>query len=102
LEANAKHYSFLWGRSITKSKERIATQIKELLQYTQQVARMELNEPEPPDFDPFDPAKVKETLEKIDQALSQSPQASPKVKQKVNYATRNWSDKLEQYQKKKP
>jgi transposase len=99
LEANANRYSFVWGRSIAKSKERIATQLKELWQYTQQVAQMELNEPEPPDFDPVDPAKVKETLEKIDQALRQSPQASNKVKQKVNYAKRNWSDKLEQYQK---
>jgi len=99
LEANANRYTFVWGRSIAKSKERIATQLKELWQYTQQVAQMEHEEPEPPDFDPIDPVKVKETLEKIDQALRQSPGASNKVKQKVNYAKRNWADKLEQYQK---
>lgn len=100
LEANANRYTFVWGRSITTSKDRIATQLKELWKYTQQVAQIESQEPEPPDFDPVDPAKVRETLEKIDQALRQSPQASNKVKQKVNYAKRNWADKLEQYQQK--
>lgn len=100
LEANANRYTFVWGRSIAKSKERIATQLKELWNYTQQVAQIESQEPEPPDFDPVDPIKVKETLEQIDKALKQSPGASSKVKQKVNYAKRHWSDKLEEYQQK--
>ena len=100
LEANANRYTFVWGRSIATSKDRIATQLKELWKYTQQVAQVESQEPEPPDFDPVDPAKVRETLEKIDQALRQSPQASNKVKQKVNYAKRKWANKLEEYQQK--
>lgn len=97
IEANANKYTFVWGRSISKSKDRIALQLKELWAYTQQIAQEELNEPEPPDFDPVDPEKIRETLAKIDQALKQSPDASKEIKQKVNYAKRNWSSKLEKY-----
>lgn len=97
IEANANRYSFVWGKSITKSRERMATQLRELWAYAQQVASEELNEPEPPDFTPTDPEKVKQTIERIDQALRTSEEASSKVKQKLNYAKRNWPTKLVQY-----
>jgi transposase len=97
IEANANRYSFVWGKSISKSKERIGVQLKELWAYTQKVAREEFNEPEPPDFEPTDPAKIKETVEKIQRALKASPEASTQMKQKANYAKRNWPSKLEQY-----
>lgn len=97
IEANANKYTFIWGRSITRSKERIAVQLKAFWAYTQQVAAQEFNEPEPPDFEPTDPDKLKQTIEKIDQALKASPQASKEIKQKVNYAKRNWPSKLRDY-----
>lgn len=99
LEANANRYSFIWGRAIGKNKARISQQLKELWAYTQQVAQEELQEPEPPDFEPTDPAKVKETIEKIDRALRSSSQVDNKIKQKVNYAKRNWPSNLEKYAK---
>lgn len=98
IEANANRYTFVWGRSISKSRERISNQLRELWTYTQQVARDEFNEPEPPDFEPTDPQKVKETIEQIDQALRASDAASSKMKQKVNYAKRNWPAKLKEYE----
>lgn len=100
IEANANRYTFIWGRSISKSKERIGVQLKSLWKYTQQVAGEEFNEPEPPDFEPTDPQKVRETIEKIDQALRATPEASKEIKQKVNYAKRNWPSKLEEYSRK--
>jgi transposase len=42
LEANANRYTFVWGRSIIKSKERIRKQIDELWAYAESVAREEL------------------------------------------------------------
>jgi transposase len=99
FEANANRYSFVWGKAITKNKARIAQQLKELWSYTQRIAQEELQEPEPPDFEPTDPAKVKETIEKIDRALRGSSQVDNKVKQKVNYAKRNWPSNLEKYNK---
>jgi transposase len=99
IEANANRYSFVWGKSIAKSRERIGIQLKELWAYTQQVAQEESNEPEPPDFTPTDPEKVKQTIEQIDRALRASEDVPSKVKQKLNYAKRKWPTKLEEYAK---
>jgi hypothetical protein len=42
IEANANRYTFVWGRSIVKSKERIRKQLDELWAYAESVAREEL------------------------------------------------------------
>ena len=98
LEANANKFSFIWGKSIVRNKERIAQQLRELWDYTQRVAREELQEPEPPDFDPVDPAKVKKTLERIHQALRSTPQSDKKKVQKARYGLNHWPASLEKYQ----
>ena len=99
IEANANRYTFVWGKAIKTSKERIAKQLEELWQYTQQVAKEELKDTEPTRYKSLDPEEVRKTVEQIDEALKDAP-ASPKVKQKVKYAKKNWPDKLKEYQQK--
>ena len=98
IEAQANKYSFVWGKAITTSKEKIAKQLDELWEYTQKLTEQELGE-EKPDFTQVDSGKVKDTIEKIDRAL-EGKQASKKVKQKLNYAKKNWPDKLDEYEQK--
>jgi len=98
IEAQANKYSFVWGKSITRNKERIAKQLDELWEYTQKLTEEELGE-EKPDFTQVDSGKVKDTIKKIDRAL-EGKQTSKKVKQKLNYAKKNWPDKLNEYEQK--
>lgn len=99
IEANANKYSFVWGRAIKTSKQRIVKQLDELWSYTQQVAEKELKDEKPADFNEIDSQKVKQTIDKIDQAL-EGKQVDKKVKQKLNYARKNWPGKLDDYEKK--
>jgi transposase len=96
IEANANKYTFVWGRAIKKSKERIKEQIKELWEYTQRIAEEEKKEEEPGDFEEIDPSKVEETIKKIDEILKDKT-VNKKVKQKLNYAKKNWPKNLEKY-----
>jgi transposase len=96
IESVANRYTFVWGNSIKANKEKIKKQIDELWQYAQKVAAEELDEPEPPTFDKIDAQKVKETIEKIETALKDK-QVSKQVKQKLNYAKKNWPANLEKY-----
>ena len=82
IEANANRYTFVWGRAIKKSKERIGEQIKELWEYTQKIAEEEEKEEDAEDFEEIDPEKIKETIKKIDEILKDKP-VSKKIKQKT-------------------
>lgn len=97
IESAANRYSFVWGRAINTSKERIKQQLKELWAYTQKIAAQEKGDDTPPDFDKVDAENVKATIEKIDAVLKEK-DVSKEVKQKLNYARRKWPDKLKQYQ----
>ena len=99
IEANANKYTFVWGRAIQTSKERIAKQLDELWDYTQKLAEEELSSEEKPGFKEIDKEKVNQTIERIDKALENKP-VSKKVKQKLNYAKKNWPAKLEEYAEK--
>ncbi|WP_258102389.1 IS1182 family transposase, partial [Marinoscillum pacificum] len=99
IEANANKYTFVWGRAIQTSKERIAKQLDELWDYTQKLAEEELSSEEKPDFKEINKEKVSQTIERIDKALEDKP-VSKKVKQKLNYAKKNWTAKLEEYAEK--
>lgn len=96
IESVANRYSFVWGKSINHSKERIKEQLKELWAYSQKVAAAEKGDDTPPDFDKIDSKSVKETIDKIDAALKDKP-VSKEIKQKINYAKKNWPSKLKQY-----
>lgn len=99
IEANANRYTFVWGNSIKTNKDRIGTQLKELWNYTQEVAAEELKDTEPIDFASIDAEKVRDTIAQIDKALADKP-VKKKVKQKINYAKKNWPKKLVEYKEK--
>lgn len=97
IEANANRYTFVWGRSITKSKERIKKQLDELWAYAESVAREELANNEPESFEKIDQDSVKRTIESIDKALKGKP-VSKQIKQKLNYARKNFPENLKKYE----
>jgi len=97
IEANANRYTFVWGRSISKSKERIKKQLDELWSYAESVAREELENNEPDNFERIDQESVLKTIESIDKALK-GKQVDKKVKQKLNYARKNWPENLKKYE----
>ncbi|HPG12906.1 MAG TPA: IS1182 family transposase [Chitinophagaceae bacterium] len=96
IEANANRYTFVWGRAIDKSKDRIKRQLKELWAYTESVAKEELEHNEPESFEEIDSEKVAQAIEQIDKAL-EGKEVDKKAKQKLNYARKNWPDNLKKY-----
>lgn len=97
IEANANRYTFVWGKAIKTSKERIGQQLDELWQYAQSVAASELEDTDPSGFDKIDKEKVSATIEKINTALKDK-KVSSKVRQKLNYARKNWPAALDKYE----
>lgn len=97
IESKANRYTFVWGKRIKHSKERIVKQLEELWDYTQQIASEELQDTSPIEFDELNPQEVQQTIDKINEALKDKP-VDKKVKQKLSYAKRNWKKKLEEYQ----
>jgi hypothetical protein len=97
IEANANRYTFVWGRSIIKSKERIRKQLDELWAYAESMAREELENNEPDSFEKIDQESVRRTIECIDRALKGKP-VDKKVKQKLEYARKNWPENLKKYE----
>lgn len=97
IEANANRYTFVWGKAIKTSKERIKKQLAELWQYAQNVSAAELPDTDPSGFDKIDADKVEKTIEQINEALKDKP-VSKQVKQKLNYAKNNWSSNLKKYE----
>lgn len=63
------------------------------------MAEEELKEESAPDFEQIDTKKVSDTIEKIDRALS-GKKINKKVKQKLNYAKKNWPKKMAEYEQK--
>ena len=96
IEANANRYTFVWGRSITKSKERIKNQLDELWAYAESVAREELENNEPDDFEEVDQESILRTIDRIDEAL-RGKAVKKEVRQKLNYARKNWPENLKRY-----
>jgi transposase len=96
IEANANRYTFVWGNAIKTSKERIAKQLEELWNYTEKIAAEELKDTSPVSFEKIDAQKVKQTINRIDELLQDKP-VDKKVKQKINYAKKNWEKNLEKY-----
>lgn len=96
IEANANRYTFVWGKSIKTSKERIKKQLKELWSYVEKVYAEEQMLPNQPDFKEIDPEKVAQTIDTINEALKDK-KIDKKVKQKLNYAKKNWPKNLQKY-----
>jgi transposase len=98
IEANANRYTFVWGNSIKSNKEKIKKQLDDLWKYAETLAAEELKDTAPTDFKEIDAEKVKQTIEKIDEVLKDKP-VNKKVKQKLNYAKKNWPENLKKYEK---
>ena len=98
LEANANRYTFVWGKSIEKNRQRISEQLAEMWSYAEEVAREELMDTSPCDFKELNPKEVAQTIEAIDQALKDKPEVEKKRKQKVKYAKKNWPQNLAKYE----
>lgn len=98
IESGANRYTFVWGKSIKTSKERIRQQLDELWNYAQGIAAQELKEQNPVEQGPVDSSKVKQAIQKIDEALQDKEEVSKKVRQKLSYAKKNWPDKLDSYE----
>jgi len=98
IEANANRYTFVRGRAIKKHKVRIAEQLEELWNYAESVAKEELQNTENIDFKEIDSEKVTQTIDKINEVLKDKKIPS-KVRQKLNYAKKNWANNLDKYKK---
>ena len=96
LEANANKYTFVWAKSIATNKKKMKAQLEELWNYTQGVAAGELQGEDPGEMQELDPKKVEQTIDSINAALKDK-SVDPKVKQKLNYAKKNWPDNLRKY-----
>ncbi len=96
IEANANRYTFVWGKAIKTSKERIKKQLDELWQYAQNRAAAELPDKDPTGFDKINADKVEQTIEQINEALKDKP-VSKEIKQKLNYAKKHWPSNLKKY-----
>lgn len=96
IESVANKYTFVWGKSIKTSKDRIKAQLDELWKYAQGIAADELKDITPSFFEQIDSEKIKETVAHIEKALEDKP-VSKKVKQKLSYAKKNWPANLDRY-----
>ena len=97
IEANANKYTFVWGKAIKTQKEKTAKQLEELWNYTQKVAVEELKDTAPIDFKNIDAAKVKEVVEKIDEALKDKV-VEKKTADQIKKAKTNFIPRLEKYE----
>lgn len=97
IEANANRYTFVWGKSIRTNRERIKEQLNDLWQYARSVAAAEMDDTDPSGFDKIDACKVQQTIDKINEALKDTP-VDKQVKQKLNYAAKHWPSALKKYE----
>ena len=96
IESKANRYTFVWGKSIKLNKERIKKQLEEFWDYTQQIAKEELQDTSPTTFEQIDSEKVTDTIKKTNKALKDKP-VSKKVNQKLKYAAKYWPEALDRY-----
>lgn len=97
IEANANRYTFVWGNSIKSNREKMKQQINALWQYAKSVAAWELDDDtDPSGFDKITPEKMNETVDTINAALTDK-KVDKGVRQKLNYAKKNWPATLQKY-----
>jgi transposase len=100
IEANANRYTFVWRKTAENQLNKIKAQLKELWDYAESVAKAEILENEPSDFEQIDPQKVKETIDQIDKAL-QGKNIDPQIKKKLTKAKKELPDRVKKYQDQK-
>lgn len=98
IEANANKYSFVWGKAIHTSTERIARQLNELWDYAQVVTKDELLDKTPITYQDITADKIDGLISQIDQALS-GVDVDKKVKAKITRIKKAWPSQIENYEK---
>ena len=96
LEANANKYTFVWGKSIKRYKDGMKTQLEALWKYAESIAKEELMDNAPTTYPELDAEQVSKTIANINEALKDKP-IDKKVRQKLNYAKRNWPQNMAKY-----
>lgn len=99
IEANANKYTFVWKKSIQTNKEKMKKQLAEIWDYAQNIADDEDRLPDPPDFTTIDSEKVKDTVEKLNKALSNKDNVSSEAKAKMRYITKHYPVNIEKYER---
>ena len=97
IESAAGRYTFVWRKSAEKNTARIAAQLEELWNYAEGIARHELEPLRPAEFQAVDPVAVEQTIATIQEAIKDK-EVDKKVKQKLNYAKRNWPQNVSKNQ----
>lgn len=96
IEANANRYTFVWGKAIKTSRDRIGQQLDQLWKYALGVAASELDDTDPSGFKKISRETVEQTVDRINEVLKDKP-VEPKVRQKLNYAKKHWPAALDKY-----
>lgn len=99
IEANANRYTFVWGKAIKTSRERINRQLNELWNYALGVAAGELEDTDPPGcgHKKISKESLNKTIEQINAALKDK-DIDAKVRQKLSYAKKQWPTALDKYE----
>lgn len=99
IEAHANRYTFVWGKAIKTSRERITKQLDELWAYALGVAASELEDTDPPGsgLKKISRESVNHYVDRINAALS-GKDVDAKVRQKLNYAKKHWPEALDKYE----
>ncbi|QIY85078.1 IS1182 family transposase [Chryseobacterium sp. NEB161] len=98
IESQSNRYTFVWANAIKTNKEKMLRQLEDLWNYAESVAKEELQNTENIDFKEIDSEKVTQTIDKINEVLKDKKIPS-KVRQKLNYAKKNWANNLDKYKK---
>ncbi|MEO1261916.1 MAG: IS1182 family transposase [Bacteroidota bacterium] len=96
LEASANRYTFVWGKSVRRSRKRIGEQLEELWAYAEGVAAEEMRDNRPSAFEEVDAEKVEQAIGRINEALKDK-KVDKKVRQKLAHGKKNWPVKLREY-----
>jgi hypothetical protein len=94
IEANANRYTFVWGNSIKYNKERIQKQLKELLEYAEEVTKEELMDSAPGEVKEINADKVNQLIDQINTSL-EGKNIDKKVKNKLKRVKKNWPKLLD-------
>src|ERR1700759_2782293 len=99
IEANANRYTFVWGKAIKTSRERIGKQLDELWNYALGVAAAELEDTDPPGSKGKKITKeaINKAVEKMNAVLKDK-DVDPKVRQKLKYAAKRWPAAVDKYE----
>lgn len=97
IEANANKFTFVWKKAIANYKQKMVDQIIDIWDYADSIARQESELPPPPDFKEINPNTINSAISTLNAALKNNPDASKKVKSKLQRITKDYPQKIVEY-----